>query len=151
MVLENIYCSGEPILEFRGPTKWLSNFQACYVQLDGKTYSSTEHAYQAAKTINEEERDKVRAAPRCGTARKLGQLVTYRDGWENIKNAVMLDLLRQKFAQEPFKSLLLATGDVHLEEGNQHGDKYWGTVNGEGLNWLGKLLMQVRAELRQGD
>ena len=77
--------------------------------------------------------------------------MTYRDGWENIKNAVMLDLLRQKFAQEPFKSLLLATGDVHLEEGNQHGDKYWGTVNGEGLNWLGKLLMQVRAELRQGD
>ena len=38
--------------------------------------------------------------------------------------------------------------DEYLEEGNNWGDKVWGTVNGEGENNLGKILMRVRKELR---
>ena len=41
---------------------------------------------------------------------------------------------------------------MELEEGNNWGDKYWGTVEGEGKNMLGKLLMKVRAILsNEGD
>ena len=63
----------------------------------------------------------------------------------------MLDLLRAKFSNEIMKQKLLDTGDAELIEGNKHGDSFWGQVNGEGKNLLGKLLMQVRNELRNGN
>ena len=43
---------------------------------------------------------------------------------------------------------LLATGDAYLEEGNTWHDEIWGVYQGEGTNWLGLILMQVREELR---
>lgn len=43
---------------------------------------------------------------------------------------------------------LLATGNEELIEGNKHGDHFWGVCNGHGENMLGKLLMQLRAELQ---
>ena len=53
--------------------------------------------------------------------------------------------LRSKFDQhEDLKEKLLQTGDLYLAEENTWGDKYWGTVNGEGKNRLGNLLMQLR-------
>lgn len=61
----------------------------------------------------------------------------------------MYEICLAKFSQnENLKARLLETGDKHLEEGNTWGDKIWGTVNGEGENNLGKILMRVRAELR---
>lgn len=63
----------------------------------------------------------------------------------------MLDLLRQKFNNDAvLKHKLIETKDTELIEGNNHADKYWGKVNGEGKNMLGKLLMQVRKELFEG-
>lgn len=44
---------------------------------------------------------------------------------------------------------LIATGNAYLEEGNQWGDKFWGTVNGNGENMLGKILMKERDILRE--
>ena len=61
----------------------------------------------------------------------------------------MLRFLRDKF--KPGSELagkLLNTGDAELVEGNHWGDRYWGVCDGEGQNKLGKLLMQVRGELR---
>ena len=61
----------------------------------------------------------------------------------------MYDICYAKFTQnEELKSRLLATGTHLLEEGNTWGDKIWGTVDGEGENHLGKILMRVRKELR---
>ena len=45
----------------------------------------------------------------------------------------------------------MATNDAYLEEGNTWGDKIWGTVNGQGANNLGKILMQIRDELSKRD
>jgi predicted NAD-dependent protein-ADP-ribosyltransferase YbiA (DUF1768 family) len=47
--------------------------------------------------------------------------------------------------------MLLATGDAEIQEGNTHGDLYWGVDlhTGEGENVLGKLLMKVREEVKQ--
>jgi predicted NAD-dependent protein-ADP-ribosyltransferase YbiA (DUF1768 family) len=62
----------------------------------------------------------------------------------------MLRLLRLKFNQLFFKRMLMQTGERQLIEGNTWGDTYWGVCDGEGENNLGKLIMQVRKELRDG-
>ena len=43
--------------------------------------------------------------------------------------------------------MLIATGDAYLEKENTWGDRVWGTVNGQGANNLGRILMDVRDEL----
>lgn len=43
---------------------------------------------------------------------------------------------------------LLATRDRMLIEGNDWGDTFWGMVDGEGENNLGKILMRVREEIK---
>lgn len=73
--------------------------------------------------------------------------VTLRPFWEEIKEEVMLDLNRQKFAKPGWKDALIDTGSAYLEEGNNHRDQEWGTVNGIGNNKLGLILMRVREEL----
>ena len=56
--------------------------------------------------------------------------------------------LRRKFAPgTEMARKLLGTGNAHLAEGNNWGDTFWGTVNGEGQNVLGVLLMRIRDEL----
>jgi N-glycosidase YbiA len=136
------------ILHFTKENRWLSNFYPARVKYDGVEYPTTEHAYQAAKTLDTAAREKIRQAAKPAEARKLGQLVTFRPGWDDMKIAVMEELCRQKFSAEPLRSMLLATGDGHLEEGNWWKDVFWGTCNGVGRNELGKLLMRIRESLR---
>lgn len=136
---------------FSGEYRWLSNFYPSDVTLDGVTYATVEHAFQAAKTFDEKMRRVVAAAPTPGQAKKLGRGLPLRADWEGVKQSVMLDLLRQKFARGELKGLLLATGEAELVEGNWWGDRYWGVCSGEGTNHLGRLLMQVREELRAND
>lgn len=131
--------------------RFLSNFYLADVELDGLPYKSTEHAYQAAKTLNEEERLQIRESAKCGDAKRLGQKVTMRSDWEEVKLGIMKDLVRQKFTKHPdLKEKLLATGDAYLEESNTWSDCWWGVCNGKGQNHLGKILMEVRKELQNG-
>jgi ribA/ribD-fused uncharacterized protein len=137
------------ITSFRGEYNWLSNFFRCDVALDGEVYRSVEHAFQAAKTFNPAERTNVRVLANPTFAKHAGKKVTLRADWVLVKLDVMLGFLRQKFAPgTPLAAKLVATGDAHIEEGNHWGDRYWGTVNGKGANHLGRLLMQVRDEVR---
>lgn len=133
---------------FSGGYRFLSNFYPVKVKYEGVEYSSTEHAFQAAKTVNPSDRKKIRESGRPSDAKRLGRKVQLRTGWEAMKYDVMLDLLRQKFAKSPLREQLLETGDATLIEGNDWGDQTWGVCNGKGKNMLGKLLMQVRSELR---
>lgn len=138
----------EPITSFSGKWHFLSNFYPSYIKLDDKTYDSVEHAYQAAKTEDEEDRNRIRNAPSPGEAKRLGRRVTIRPDWNEVKVDVMLALLRQKFSKSVYKGWLLSTGDAEPVEGNTWGDTFWGVCNGIGENWLGRLIMQVRKESR---
>ena len=63
----------------------------------------------------------------------------------------MEEIVRAKFTQnQDMKQQLLATGNLVLEEGNGWHDTFWGVdlKTGEGENHLGRILMQVREELR---
>lgn len=136
------------INDFRGDYRWLSNFYSCQIVLDGKMYPSTEHAYQAAKTLDEDEREQIRIAPKFRDAKHLGQKVTKRSDWDEVKIAVMKECLRQKFERPDLREKLLATGNQELIEGNTWMDQFWGVCNGIGSNHLGKLLMALREEIR---
>ena len=72
-----------------------------------------------------------------------------RPDWEEIKDEVMLQVLRMKFNQNPeIAKELLATGDALLIEHTRN-DDYWADGgDGSGKNKLGLLLMQVREELK---
>lgn len=89
---------------------------------------------------------------RCAQTKRFwnGREDEYRDDWYEIRVEIMLDLLRQKFAHPELRQMLLDTGDAELLEGNNWGDVFWGVDQdtGEGQNWLGRLLMQVREEIR---
>ena len=141
----------KPIKVFRGKYKFLSNFEPCNVYVDGVRYSSVEHAFQASKTFDIRERTDIRHTFDPYEAKLCGKKVKLREDWDKVKVQIMLDLLRQKFNNDAaLKYKLIETKDAELIEGNTHGDKFWGTVNGEGKNMLGKLLMQVRKELFEG-
>ena len=134
------------------PYDFLSNFHAAAVRLDGVEYPTVEHAYQAAKTLDDAERAHVRSAPTPAEAKQRGGEVTLRPGWNDIKVDVMRDLLQQKFAGGILRDRLLATAPRVLIEGNTWGDRFWGVYHGEGQNRLGRLLMEVRdADAAQGN
>lgn len=134
--------------EFRGPYRWLSNFEYCSVEYEGLVYPSSEHAYQAAKSIHPEVRELVRRAATCREAKRLGNALELREDWEQVKLLVMRDVLRDKFTRNPhLKQKLLATGKAELIEGNSWGDTFWGVCRGQGQNHLGQLLMRLRDEL----
>lgn len=139
------------ISSFGAEYAFLSNFHPVDVSLDGEIYPSVEHAYQAAKTRDVLERQRIREAPKPGKAKRLGQKVSLRADWETVRVAVMRDLLWQKYALHPdLAELLLSTGDAELIEGNRWGDTFWGVCNGEGENTLGEILMETRRRLCQG-
>lgn len=141
------------INSFEGSFEFLSNFYPAPVKLfdiaamSGEEYPTVEHAFQAAKTDDLAERVAILRAPTPGRAKRLGQRVKKRADWEQVKEAVMLRLLRQKFHHAALRAKLLATGDAVLIEGNWWGDTYWGICKGRGQNRLGALLMQVRKEI----
>jgi hypothetical protein len=127
----------------------MSNFVECSVDFEGINFPSTEHAYVAAKTLDLELRKEISQVNTAGQVKRLGRALTLRPDWEEIKIDLMHDLLMQKFAREPFKSLLLSTKDSYLEETNHWGDVVWGVSNGVGENNLGKLLMKIRKDLQE--
>jgi ribA/ribD-fused uncharacterized protein len=138
------------IESFTGDYRWLSNFHMAQVTFEDETYPSTEHAYQAAKTFLPAERRAIREAKSCGDAKRLGRKVSMRPDWDDVKVDIMRDLLRQKFKYPDLRQKLVETGRQHLVEGNHWNDVFWGVCAGEGENHLGRLLMDIRAEINKG-
>ena len=140
------------IARFRGEYAFLSNFWEAPVTYHGLTYGSNEAAFQAQKCVTEEEKTEFTRL-RPGDSKKLGRRVRLRPDWEEVKVSVMEEIVRAKFTQnEGLKRQLLATGDALLEEGNTWHDTCWGVdaKTGKGQNHLGRILMKVRSELKDG-
>lgn len=138
--------------DFRGVYRWLSNFERSPVALDGQTFPTVEHAYQAAKNPSTFYRAMILSERQPAGARSRGRRVPLRKDWSEVRVSVMRDLLAQKFALGSYLSTkLIDTGLQELIEGNTWGDTFWGVFNGEGENWLGRLLMERRMLLRLGE
>lgn len=137
------------INSFKGEYSFLSNFYESLVTYDGLTYQNSEAAFQAQKCQSLHERIPfTRMNP--SEAKKAGRKVILRKDWEQVKINIMAQIVKAKFEQnEELAVKLLNTGDAYLEEGNDWGDRIWGTVNGQGSNYLGYILMAVRDHLNQ--
>lgn len=97
---------------------------------------------------------KIRFASSAHEAFKIAERNKHlrRPDWDDVKVGIMRDILRAKAEQHEYvRRKLLATGDRELVE-NSWRDDFWGWgPNRGGQNMLGKLWMEVRAELRAAD
>ncbi|MBO0796009.1 MAG: NADAR family protein [Ktedonobacteraceae bacterium] len=134
------------------PYGCFSNFSRHGVDLDGAWWPTVEHYFQAQKFAGTPYVEKIRIAFTPKRAAEMGRnrKLPLRADWEQVKDGIMLKAVRRKFElhAEP-REILLSTEEEELVE-NAPGDYYWGSgANGSGQNKLGKILMQVRASLRQ--
>ena len=140
------YNRDEPYYEF-------TNFYRAPIHVDGCTWPTTEHYFQAQKFVGTPYVDVIRKLPSARDAFQFSRDPRVsrwrRSDWESVKDDVMLKALHMKFMQhDKLKRKLLETGDKRLVEHTSN-DSYWGDGgDGSGRNTLGKLLMQVRKDLR---
>ncbi|KAK6911751.1 Bacterial bifunctional deaminase-reductase, C-terminal [Dillenia turbinata] len=141
-----------------------SNFSPHPIQMpdengDYLTWSSVEHYYQASKFLGVEDPsakecfENIKSAKSPEEVARLGRKLQrqfphlVRPDWDSVKVDVMYKALKCKFSIYPhLNSMLLSTAGSVLVEASPH-DLFWGGGReGEGLNYLGRLLMQLRSE-----
>lgn len=131
-----------------------SNFAPYPIVIDDLEWPTSEHFFQAQKFRNADYRERIRSKPSPMRAAELGRSrkVELRRDWEKVKDDVMRRAVWEKFTQhDELKEMLLATGDALLVERTRN-DSYWGNGgDGKGRNMLGKILMETRAKLLQGE
>ena len=116
--------------------------------MTGRRAATVEHAYQAAKATNVADESRILACPTPGEAKELVRTLQTRPDFDLFKLNVMHILLREKFLlSRDLSGWLLGIERRLLSEDNTWGDTYWGVCNGQGNNYLGKLLMLVRLEI----
>jgi len=137
------------VSRFRGQQFFLSNFYPCNVSFEGLVYPSAEHAYQAAKSLDNNIRISIRNTPHASVAKSMGQSIEIRPDWESVKLSIMNKIILNKFiSNETLQNKLLELKNYKLIEGNNWGDTFWGVDERKGgLNHLGEILMKVRDQL----
>jgi len=150
--------------KFEGRWRFLSNFYACRIEHQGITYPSVEHFYVAMK-VNDQQlidgryytpgdfREMIARISNPGSVKRIGSKVKLRSNWDEKKLDIMNWAVRQKFKDESLAQMLLSTDGQELIEGTYWHDKFWGICtcakcSNKGENHLGKILMQVREELK---
>ena len=141
----------------------LSNFSAFTLQWNGWRFDTSEAVYHWEKFAHmnevgiegpaQHECDICWIIRRAASAHEAFKIAeankpSRHPDWDRIKVDVMRKILRAKADQHEYvRRKLLATGDRELIEDSWR-DDFWGWgASRNGLNMLGKLWMEVRAEL----
>jgi ribA/ribD-fused uncharacterized protein len=141
--------------DFHGQYRYLSNFWPCKITYEGVEYPTSEHAYQAAKSLVHTTRLAVASCSSPGEAKRYGRNFKIRPDWEEKKFDIMVTILREKFKHPDLAKQLKKTGNLPLIEGNTWHDNIWGNCKCikcrkvKGQNLLGKALMLIRNELQK--
>jgi len=146
------------------PYGFCSNFSHHSVTIFGRTWPTSEHAYQGCKPVDEAMREAIFRAYKPAKAAAMGRTCRLRPDWERIvvgsrlalpsevrvKDTIMYEVVKAKFEQHAdIREALLATGSAALVEASSS-DAYWGWgCNHRGLNKLGLILGIVRDDLRR--
>ena len=130
----------------------LAAFSQHAFRLDDATWPSVAHYYEAMKFTDADVREQVRGSDHPKTAQALGGRYKrrVRKDWDKVKEVYMRRGVYLKCrTHEDASSALLATGERAIIETSQY-DYYWGCGRDtRGLNTYGKVLMAVRAKLRE--
>ena len=144
----------QPVITFYRTTDeygCFSNFAAYPIELKGKLWPTSEHYFQAQKFAGTEHEEAVRLEKSPMIAARMGRdrKKPMRLDWETVKDDIMREAVRAKFQQHPgIREVLLATGEATIVEHTEN-DSYWGDGgDGSGKNMLGRILMEIRKELR---
>ena len=132
----------------------LSNFSAFQLWWRHRTFATSEHAYHWEKFMGRPDiQERVAFAKSAHEAFKVAEshAAHVRPGWKEDRVMMMRQIIRAKAEQHEYvRRKLLATGERELIE-NSWRDSFWGWgPNRDGVNQLGKLWMELRAELRAG-
>jgi len=142
--------TSERIEAFEGVFHFLSNFHRAYLIYEDIMWPTSEHAYQAMKTFDHNQRLNISTIGSPAEAKSYARSLKRRADWDDVKLGIMEEIVRAKFTQNDLeREKLLATEDLEIVEGNTWGDTFWGVCNGVGENHLGKILMKIREELRE--
>ncbi len=135
-----------------GEYGYLSNLWPSPITFEGREFRCSEYAYQFGKPNKPGIAEWLIAAPTPSLCAQAAHALfgwQIRSDWAVVKVDRMRFVLLAKFEQNIELGVrLLATGDAELIEESTM-DAYWGIgKKGTGKNMLGKLLMEIRAELR---
>ena len=136
----------------RGEYGCFSNFARYAIEMDGRSWPTSEHYFQAMKFTDPTYQDRIAQARTPKEAAELGRSrsIPIRPDWDEYRDEVMRHVVLKKFlTHRDICEILLATGDEELVE-KTSSDYYWGCgTEGTGKNMLGRILMEVREELRK--
>lgn len=132
---------------------WASNFAHSPLLWDNLKYADVESAFQSAKTLDRKARQAFAFPhpPGPGKAKAMGRALTLRPDWEQVKDDVMLDILREKFRDRLLEEKLVSWDSALIEWTSWH-DNWWGVcICGRpachgGRNRLGTLLEHLKWE-----
>lgn len=131
---------------FRNEYDFLSNFYNCKITYEGITYKNAEAAFQAQKEDNKTNRI-VYSFVDGKTAKKWGRKTKLRKNWEEIKDNLMYEIVKEKFLQNDELKIKLKNIKKEIIEENYWNDTYWGVCNGIGKNKLGEILEKIKKEI----
>ena len=150
----------QPIIWFRGPHRFLSNYMPAPFYADGRLWASSEHRFNALKSLDPTEQEWVASAATPKEAKARGNdrtgRITLRPDWDtHARYQVMAETLHYKFTAHPGRTqALLSTGKALLVESTTWHDRVWGTCRCgrpscavPGQNHLGRSLMRLRYTL----
>lgn len=131
-----------------------SNFSSFQVKWRGKTWMTSEHAYQASRFMGRNKKptvvEKIFKARSADDAYKIAQKHKEKS-FEDYRDQDLMDMesiLRAKLRQNPYvRHKLAQTGNRTIVEDSPV-DGFWGWgKDKKGRNELGKLWMKLRKEL----
>lgn len=140
------------IKQFQGIYRFLSNFWPVQIEYKGRVFHNVENAFHSEKSDDKNFKDfcAQESNPRI-VKKQQREMIELRPDWERIKEKIMLDLTRIKFQNIELQKKLLETRNEYIQEGNTWNDTFWGVDldSGKGKNKLGKIIMQVRDEIKE--
>ena len=134
--------------------EFLSNFYRAEVEYQGVIYPSAQAAFQASKTLDNEIRKEYTNLTAAEATLKGNVMAPYLE-WEQDKQKIMYKILKSKFSRnQELRTALMKTNTAQITHKNNWHENYWGECVCEKCsekdknNFLGKILMQVREDLR---
>ena len=137
----------------------LSNMCAGFViEVGDYSFLTSEALYQAFR-FNDDEIQRIimnEKSPMAAKMKSKKYRSRTREDWDEVRVDIMewCLLMKLKCNWASFATLLIGTGDREIVE-ESHKDSFWGAVSDEtgvlvGKNVLGKLLMKIRGDIKEG-